>query len=126
MRHGVEREADRVLHERVRGKDEVRRQRGAGGRDPDARQMDPASGSYVKCDLIARDLRPGRFRRTTRACGSMACAMSVPDTRRAYWRPPLLWRALQRLARIVTAMVAQLHVTGDVPDKLRQGPLILA
>jgi 1-acyl-sn-glycerol-3-phosphate acyltransferase len=43
-----------------------------------------------------------------------------------YWRPPLVWRALQRLARVLTALVARLRVTGDVPDELRRGPLILA
>jgi 1-acyl-sn-glycerol-3-phosphate acyltransferase len=52
--------------------------------------------------------------------------MTDSEPRRAYWRPPLLWRVLQRLARAVTALVARLRVTGDVPDELRRGPLILA
>jgi 1-acyl-sn-glycerol-3-phosphate acyltransferase len=42
------------------------------------------------------------------------------------WRPPLLWRLLQRVARFLTALVARLRVTGDVPGELRRGPLILA
>ncbi|MEV0269065.1 MAG: 1-acyl-sn-glycerol-3-phosphate acyltransferase [Hamadaea sp.] len=42
------------------------------------------------------------------------------------WRAPLVWRVLQLLARIVTGLLARLEVTGDVPDRLRHGPLILA
>lgn len=42
------------------------------------------------------------------------------------WRPPLLWRALQVVARGLVGLVARLRVTGDVPDALRRGPLILA
>lgn len=42
------------------------------------------------------------------------------------WRPPLLWRAVQVLARVVVPVVCRLRVTGDVPDELRHGPLILA
>jgi 1-acyl-sn-glycerol-3-phosphate acyltransferase len=42
------------------------------------------------------------------------------------WRPPLLWRFLQALARVVVGLVARLRVTGDVPAQLRRGPLILA
>lgn len=55
--------------------------------------------------------------------GTMTCAM-IESIRP--WRPPLVWRALQRLARVVVALVARLRVSGDVPDDLRQGPLILA
>ncbi|MDG4831055.1 lysophospholipid acyltransferase family protein [Solwaraspora sp. WMMD1047] len=44
----------------------------------------------------------------------------------ARWRAPLLWRAAQLLARAVVAPLARLRVTGDVPDALRHGPLILA
>ncbi|MBO4210820.1 lysophospholipid acyltransferase family protein, partial [Micromonospora echinofusca] len=39
---------------------------------------------------------------------------------------PRLWRAAQLAARLVVAATARLHVTGDVPDTLRRGPLILA
>lgn len=42
------------------------------------------------------------------------------------WRPPLLWRGLLVLARILVGVVCRLRVTGDVPDALRHGPLILA
>ncbi|MFY1693858.1 MULTISPECIES: lysophospholipid acyltransferase family protein [unclassified Solwaraspora] len=42
------------------------------------------------------------------------------------WRPPPLWRLLQVAARIVVGLLARLRVTGDVPDALRHGPLILA
>lgn len=56
-------------------------------------------------------------------------AMTAPTGTRptaARWRAPLLWRALQLLARALTAPLARLEVTGDVPDRLRDGPLILA
>jgi 1-acyl-sn-glycerol-3-phosphate acyltransferase len=46
-----------------------------------------------------------------------------PPTR---WRPPRLWRVLQLIARLVVGVTARLRVTGDVPDALRDGPLILA
>jgi 1-acyl-sn-glycerol-3-phosphate acyltransferase len=42
------------------------------------------------------------------------------------WRPPLLWRAAQVLARGLLMPFARLRVTGDVPEDLRRGPLILA
>lgn len=42
------------------------------------------------------------------------------------WRAPRLWLFLQVLARGVVSLVARLRVTGDVPDGLRRGPLILA
>lgn len=42
------------------------------------------------------------------------------------WRPPRLWRSAQLLARALLAPVARLRVTGDVPEHLRDGPLILA
>jgi 1-acyl-sn-glycerol-3-phosphate acyltransferase len=42
------------------------------------------------------------------------------------WQPPILWRFLQVLARVAVAVLARLRVTGDVPDELRHGPMILA
>jgi 1-acyl-sn-glycerol-3-phosphate acyltransferase len=48
------------------------------------------------------------------------------DTPTNPWRPPLLWRLLQVLARIVVGPVARLRVTGEVPAARRRGPLILA
>ncbi|SDY95784.1 1-acyl-sn-glycerol-3-phosphate acyltransferases [Micromonospora pattaloongensis] len=42
------------------------------------------------------------------------------------WQPPRLWLFLQLVARVVVALLARLRVTGDVPDDLRRGPLILA
>ena len=42
------------------------------------------------------------------------------------WHPPRLWRFLLLLARGAVALLARLHVTGDVPAALRRGPLILA
>ncbi|WP_428965447.1 lysophospholipid acyltransferase family protein [Micromonospora fluostatini] len=48
------------------------------------------------------------------------------DTPPSPWRPPLLWRAAQLFARLLVALVARLRVTGDVPETLRRGPLILA
>jgi 1-acyl-sn-glycerol-3-phosphate acyltransferase len=42
------------------------------------------------------------------------------------WRPPLIWRLLQDFGRVVIPLFCRLRVTGDVPDTLREGPLILA
>lgn len=42
------------------------------------------------------------------------------------WQPPLIWRAAQALARAAVGLLGRLEVTGDVPDALRRGPLILA
>ncbi len=42
------------------------------------------------------------------------------------WRAPLFWRAVQVVARAVLPATCRLRVTGDVPDELRNGPLILA
>jgi 1-acyl-sn-glycerol-3-phosphate acyltransferase len=47
------------------------------------------------------------------------------------WRPPLLWRIGQVIARFVVWLLARLRVSGDVPAALRRGrhvtgPLILA
>jgi 1-acyl-sn-glycerol-3-phosphate acyltransferase len=49
--------------------------------------------------------------------------MTVPV---ASWRPPWLWRAALVASRVVVGSVCRLRVTGDVPDDLRHGPLILA
>ncbi|HEX7743818.1 MAG TPA: lysophospholipid acyltransferase family protein, partial [Micromonosporaceae bacterium] len=48
--------------------------------------------------------------------------MNIPTP----WRPPLLWRMAQLLARGLVAPTARLRVSGDVPAALRNGPLILA
>ncbi|MGK5521352.1 lysophospholipid acyltransferase family protein [Micromonospora sp. URMC 107] len=48
------------------------------------------------------------------------------DTTRPTWQPPLIWRAAQVFARVVVALLARLEVSGDVPEALRRGPLILA
>ena len=42
------------------------------------------------------------------------------------WRPPLAWRAMLVLGRIVAFPLCRLRVTGVVPAELRDGPLILA
>ncbi len=42
------------------------------------------------------------------------------------WRVPLLWRLALLASRPVVGLVCRLHVTGDVPDDRRAGPLILA
>src|SRR5690606_1742479 len=42
------------------------------------------------------------------------------------WRPPLAWRAARVSGRVVGVAVARMRVSGDVPDALRGGPLILA
>ncbi|WDZ83142.1 lysophospholipid acyltransferase family protein [Micromonospora cathayae] len=48
------------------------------------------------------------------------------DTPHSPWRPPWLWRAAQLAARLIVGAVARLEVDGDVPDRWRRGPLILA
>ncbi|MET8836277.1 lysophospholipid acyltransferase family protein [Micromonospora sp. NPDC004540] len=48
------------------------------------------------------------------------------DTPITHWRAPLLWRAAQLAARGLVGLVGRLEVSGDVPDDLRHGPLILA
>ena len=42
------------------------------------------------------------------------------------WRVPWLWRLALAISRLVIAPLCRLRVTGDVPDELRRGPLILA
>jgi len=42
------------------------------------------------------------------------------------WRAPLFWRFALRLARGLTACVCRLRVTGELPEELRGGPVILA
>ncbi|MGC4807815.1 lysophospholipid acyltransferase family protein [Micromonospora sp. DT233] len=42
------------------------------------------------------------------------------------WQAPLLWRGALLLAHAVVAALARIEVSGDVPDALRRGPLILA
>lgn len=39
---------------------------------------------------------------------------------------PLFWRTLMRVDRLVVAVTGRIEVTGDVPDGLRAGPLLLA
>jgi 1-acyl-sn-glycerol-3-phosphate acyltransferase len=45
---------------------------------------------------------------------------------KAQWRAPLLWRAVQRLARVIIPIFCRIRITGDVPAELKRGPLILA
>lgn len=45
---------------------------------------------------------------------------------RGPWQPPRLWRFMQLLACGVVGLLGRLRVSGDVPDELRRGPLILA
>jgi 1-acyl-sn-glycerol-3-phosphate acyltransferase len=47
-------------------------------------------------------------------------------TRGTAARPTLLWRLLLVLARLVVGAVARLRITGEVPQGLRGGPLVLA
>lgn len=52
--------------------------------------------------------------------------MDPDPTSPAVWRAPLFWRFLQLLAHGVVGLLTRLRVTGDVPARLRRGPLILA
>ncbi|BBH69614.1 1-acyl-sn-glycerol-3-phosphate acyltransferase [Actinoplanes sp. OR16] len=42
------------------------------------------------------------------------------------WRAPRIWRLLLALAPYVVAPLCRLRVSGDVPDALRRGPVVLA
>ncbi|MGH3648869.1 MAG: lysophospholipid acyltransferase family protein [Micromonosporaceae bacterium] len=60
-------------------------------------------------------------------------AVAVPDpppgaasSAQAAWQPPLLWRALLLLARVVAPWFCRLRVIDEIPAELRGGPLILA
>jgi 1-acyl-sn-glycerol-3-phosphate acyltransferase len=44
----------------------------------------------------------------------------------SYWRVPRLWRVLLAAARVLVFALARLQISGDVPARLRHGPLILA
>jgi 1-acyl-sn-glycerol-3-phosphate acyltransferase len=59
-----------------------------------------------------------------RVCEQQVSEQSVREQRT--WRPPRLWRAALLLARLLVAVVARLRVSGEVPEQLRRGPLILA
>ncbi|SBT41439.1 lysophospholipid acyltransferase family protein [Micromonospora auratinigra] len=48
------------------------------------------------------------------------------DTPITPWRAPLFWRAAQVLARAAVGLLGRLEVSGDVPEPLRHGPLVLA
>ncbi|GIJ76422.1 1-acyl-sn-glycerol-3-phosphate acyltransferases [Micromonospora phaseoli] len=48
------------------------------------------------------------------------------DTAHSPWQPPLIWRTALLLARVLVGLLARLEVTGDIPARLRGGPLILA
>ncbi|WNM38726.1 lysophospholipid acyltransferase family protein [Micromonospora halotolerans] len=48
------------------------------------------------------------------------------DTPTTHWRAPRLWRAAQLAARGLVGLLGRLEVSGDVPEDLRHGPLILA
>ncbi|MEV4755145.1 lysophospholipid acyltransferase family protein [Micromonospora sp. NPDC049559] len=50
----------------------------------------------------------------------------MESTPPAPWRAPRLWHVLQVLARVVVNALARLRVTGDLPEHLRHGPVILA
>src|SRR5215471_13627579 len=43
-----------------------------------------------------------------------------------HWQPPLIWRVLQDIARVVIPLFCRLQVTSDVPDAVKAGPLIVA
>lgn len=45
---------------------------------------------------------------------------------RSFAQAPLLWRVLLRIDRALILLTGRLRVTGDVPDELRGGPLLLA
>ncbi len=50
----------------------------------------------------------------------------MPEISEPRWEPPRLWRFVLALGRYVIPVFCRLRITGDVPDVLRDGPLILA
>lgn len=42
------------------------------------------------------------------------------------WRVPWLWRGALAVSSLIVGPFCRLRVTGDIPDELRRGPLILA
>jgi 1-acyl-sn-glycerol-3-phosphate acyltransferase len=48
------------------------------------------------------------------------------DREKLYRDAPLLWRVLMRVDRAVVAVTGRLEISGDVPDRLRGKPLLLA
>jgi len=53
-------------------------------------------------------------------------AAMKPEAKKPQWQAPLLWRAVQRFARIIIPIFCRIRITGDVPAELKRGPLILA
>ncbi|MGH3711944.1 MAG: lysophospholipid acyltransferase family protein [Micromonosporaceae bacterium] len=53
-------------------------------------------------------------------------ALGGPASAVPAWQPPLLWRVLLMLARIVAPAFCRLRVVDEIPAELRGGPLILA
>ncbi|GIF47780.1 1-acyl-sn-glycerol-3-phosphate acyltransferase [Asanoa ferruginea] len=53
-------------------------------------------------------------------------AEPTPTAPATTWRPPRFWLFLQWLARFLMPILARVRVSGDVPEGLRHGPLILA
>ncbi|GIF76127.1 lysophospholipid acyltransferase family protein [Asanoa siamensis] len=53
-------------------------------------------------------------------------AETAPPTTSTTWQPPRFWKFLQWLARFLMPLVGRLRVSGDVPEGLRRGPMILA
>ncbi|MDG4826071.1 lysophospholipid acyltransferase family protein [Asanoa sp. WMMD1127] len=51
---------------------------------------------------------------------------TVSPTPAATWQAPRFWLGLQTFARVVVSSVARVRVSGEVPDELRRGPLIMA
>ena len=51
--------------------------------------------------------------------------VSVPPVSPA-WHPPLIWRFLLRLARVVVPAFCRLRISGEIPAELRGRPYILA
>lgn len=41
------------------------------------------------------------------------------------WRAPLLWRFLLRVLRILVPAFCRIRISGDIPTRLRRGPLIV-
>ncbi len=53
-------------------------------------------------------------------------ATAASDAAHRPWRAPRVWRIAMRTALIVCKPLCRLRVAGEIPDRLRDGPIILA
>jgi 1-acyl-sn-glycerol-3-phosphate acyltransferase len=58
--------------------------------------------------------------------GTPTAVAAPPATGTTRWQPPRAWRIAMRASLMIIAPVCRLRVTSDMPDELRDGPIVLA